>query len=231
MRIESTHTRHRFIQAALLVISSLGCLAGWSCAGLIAGPPNIQPQEPNLVSLDPQNWYILYSAGMPDHPSSHPEGAWSFEFPMSQTDGHVNYVQTPFRATSTPNSVTITFRVLCDSPQQFVVVDPSDMPPATVRLFFEQQNDNLRNPNGRWWSYASMYDLSEASVFNTSFTVPFTSNQWSNVDGQFDEQAFDAALRNIGWVGMTFGGQRFAGHGVAINSGSAQYVLVDYTID
>jgi len=234
--IERPQARQPFIKAALLVVSSLAYLAGSGCAGPhpLGGPPNIQPQEPNVVSLDPQNWYIFYSAGMPNHPSSESNAAWSFEFPMSQTGGHVNYVQTPFRATSIPNSVTIKFRIQRITPEQFVIADPTDTPPPTVRLFFERQDDDFSNPNGRWWSYASAYDLSRASVFDTWITVPFTPNQWDNANGkggQLNPRAFDAALKNIGWVGITFGGQRLAGHGVAINSDSAKYILVDYTVD
>ena len=82
-----------------LALSFLICFSG---CGLIAssGVPNIEPQEPNVVSLDPQDWYIFHSAGMPLHPSADPEGAWSFEFPKAATGGSVNYVQTPFNERS-----------------------------------------------------------------------------------------------------------------------------------
>ena len=209
-------------------------LALWLLICLVAcgfaGPPNISPQEDNVVSLDPENWYILYSAGMPPHPSADTAGAWSFEFPSSETGGHVNYVETPFQATTTPQSVTITFRVESDAPQ-YRVLDSRDHPPATVRLFFEQQGDNLSDPNGRWWADASIYNLGSQDGQTLTFTVPFTSDRWGNVIGQFDAQAFSAALKNIGWVGMTFGGQFFAGHGVALTGGSAKYILIDYHVN
>jgi hypothetical protein len=166
---------------------------------------------------------------MPPHPATDMEGAWSFEFPSSETGGLVAYVQTPFTATMPPNNVTVTFEVESDSPQ-YVVVDPNDHPPATVRLFFEQQDDDLSNPNGRWWANASVYDLGSQDGQTLTFDVPLTSDQWTNVNGQQDAQAFSAALKNIGWVGMTFGGQYYAGHGVAISSGTAKYILIDYTV-
>ena len=209
-----------------LVLSLASCLVGCGYSGV----PDIRPEEPNQVSLDPQNWYIFYSAGMPLHPSADSEGAWSFELPSSETGGHVNYVQTPFSTTTTPNNMTITFKIESDAPQ-YKVLDPDDYPPATVRLFFEQRNDNLTDPNGRWWAGASIYDLGSQDGQTLTFTVPFTSDLWGNVDGQFDAQAFDAALKDVGWVGMTFGGQRFAGHGVAVSSGSAKYVLIDYRVN
>jgi hypothetical protein len=211
--------------AAWLLISSMGCgFAGPT------GPPNIRPQEPNVVSLDPDNWYIFYSAKMPAHPAADPAGAWSFNFPSSESGGHVNYVQTPFNATTALHNVTITFQVQNDA-AQYVVIDTTDHLPATFRLFFEQQNDNLSDPNGRWWAQASMYDLGSQDNQTLTISVPLTSDQWTNVVGQQDAQAFSQALENIGWVGLTFGGQYFAGHGVAISSGSAKYILIDYSIN
>src|ERR1700722_12065488 len=70
------------IAQILVVLSLLGCLMGCGyLASQDTGPPNIRPQEPNVVSLNPDNWYILYSSGMPPNPSSDIPGAWSFEFP------------------------------------------------------------------------------------------------------------------------------------------------------
>jgi hypothetical protein len=194
------------------------------------GPPDVKPESPNVVSLNPQDWYILYSAQMPSHPSSDSEGAWSFEFPSSQDGGHVNYVQTPFNATGTPSSISMTFDIESNAPQ-YGVVDPTDTLPATTRLFFEQQETDLTNPNGRWWADASIYNLGSQDDQTLTFTVPLTPDQWSNVVGQQDAQALAAAIANIGWVGMTFGGQSFAGHGVAISSGTAKYILVSYTVN
>jgi len=208
------------------LLLAVNCLLG--CG--LAGPPNTSPQEPNVVSLNPQNWYILYSAGMPPHPASDSEGAWSFEIPSSTGGGYVAYVQTPFNATTAPNSLTITFKVESDSPQ-YEVLDPNDHLPATVRLFFEQQDDELSNVNGRWWAIGSLYNLGSQDGQTLTFTIPLTSDQWTNVDGQQDPQAFSTALKNIGWVGMTFGGQYFAGHGVALNGGTAKYILIGYSVN
>lgn len=222
----SRYRGSRFIRVEFILLSLLICSAGCGYAGV----PNIPPQEANVVSLDPQNWYIFYSAGMPPHPSADSEGAWSFEFPSSENGGHVNYVQTPFNATTTPQGVAITFRVESDAPQ-YEVLDPSDHPPATVRLFVEQKDDDLSDPNGRWWAQATMYDLGSQDNQTLTISVPLTSDQWTNVEGKEDAQAFAQALENIGWVGMTFGGQYFAGHGVALSSGSAKYILIDYRVN
>lgn len=196
------------------------------------GPPDIRPEELNKVSLEPRNWYFFYSAGVPAHPSFDREGAWAFEFPSSENGGHVNYLQTPFWATRTPTRVSVTFKVESQA-AVYDVLDPTDHPPATFHLFFEQKNDNLANPNGRWWADPSqyIYDFGSQDGQTITFRAPLTPDVWGNVNGQMDAQAFSAALNNIGWVGITFGGQYFAGHGVAVSSGSAKYILIDYRVD
>jgi hypothetical protein len=209
-----------------IALALLSCSMG--CG--IQPPPNIPPQEANVVSLDPQNWYIYYSGGMPPHPSADIEGAWSFEFPASKTGGHVNYVQTPFNETTTLHNVNITLRVESDAPL-YKVIDPTDILPATVHIFFEQQNDDLRNPNGRWWAGASGYNLGSQDNTTITFVVPLTPDQWTNVYGQSDPQSFYAALENVGWIGLTCGGQYFWGHGVALDGGSAKFILIDYHVN
>lgn len=190
-------------------------------------PPNIPPKQPNVVSLDPHDWYVFYSAEMPSHPSLEPNGAWSL--PIPDLPGHVNYIQTPFNATVALHNVTITFRIESNAPQ-YAVMDTSDHLPATVHLFFEQQNDT-GDPNGRWWATWSQYDLGSQDNTTITFVVPLTPDQWSNVDGQRDSTAFYAALANIGWIGVTCGGQFFFGHGVALNSGGAKYILVGLNVN
>ena len=166
-----------------IALALLSCLMG---CGLVkpppndpppfAPPPNIPPQEANVVSLAPQNWYIYYSAGMPPNPSTDIEGAWSFEFPSSETGGHVNYVQTPFNATTILHNVSITFKVESDAPQ-YEVIDTTDILPATIHLFFEQQGDDLVNPDGRWWAGASNYNLGSQDNETITFIVPLTPDQ------------------------------------------------------
>jgi hypothetical protein len=236
---ERKHAAGKLVRSSVtaVTLAILICLPG--CFGFSNGngifpydalfpPPNIAPAQPNVVSLNPQDWYIFYSAGMPDHPSSNVQGVWSFPFP---TAGHVNYIQTPFNATTVPHSVHLTFRVDGDAPQ-YKVIDPNDIPPATVHIFFEQRNDNLSSPNGRWWADTSGYNLGSRDNQTITIIVPFDPSQWSNVfDDAYDPAAFYAALGNVGWIGVTCGGQYFWGHGVALSSGAASYVLVDFHIE
>ena len=58
-----------------------------------------------------------------------------------------------------------------------------------------------------------LYNLGSKDNTIVSFSVPLTPDQWSNVYGQRDSKSFYAALANVGWIGVTFGGQYFWGHG------------------
>ena len=228
--IENENERNLLRSVEVIALAILICLSG--CAGYsdgsLAGPPNIPPRQANVISLDPQDWYIFYSADMPVHPSPNAEGAWSFQFPIS---GHVNYIETPFNATTTLHNVQMTFKVDSKGPR-YEVMDPEDILPATVHIFFEQQNDDLTTPNGRWWADSSGYNLGSHDGETITVTVPLDPSQWSNVyDDPIDPQSFYAALKNVGWIGVTCGGQYFWGHGVALGSGTAVYTLVDFHVD
>jgi hypothetical protein len=211
------------------VPSQQGIMAAGGTPPVITPPPDPPPAEPNVVSLDPLSWFIFYSGRMPPNPSSETGAAWSFAFPSAERGGHVNYVQTPFRATTTLQSVTMTFRVESDQPL-YDVIDPADRLPATFHIFFEQLGDNLVNPDGRWWAHGG-YNLGSQDNQTITLTVPLTSDNWTNVDGQTDPEDFAAAWANVGWIGVTFGGQFFWGHGVALARGTATFVLINFEVD
>lgn len=190
--------------------------------------PPWPPKKPNVVSLDPQDWYIFHSSFTPTHPSADPNGAWSL--PIPNLPGHVNYIETPFNATEVLHNVTITFKIESDQPKYFVM-DTTDHLPATVHLFFQQKGDDLRNPNGRWWATWSQYDFGSQDNTTITFVIPLTQDQWSNVIGKRDATSFYAALANVGWIGITCGGKSFFGHGIALDGGSAKYVLVNLSVN
>ncbi len=216
------------VLSLMMLFSLTGCVTPGGQSEIIAPPPNDPPLAPNVVELDPYAWSIFYSSGMPPSPSQFNGGAWAFEFPSFQAGGHVNYVQTPFRQTTTLHSVVITFRVESNQPT-YVVIDPTDITPATFHVFFEQQNDDLIEPNGRWWASPG-YNLGSQDNQTLTFTIPLTSGHWSNVDGLSDPGDFAAAWQNVGWMGITFGGQYYWGHGVALAGGTAQFILVDFEV-
>jgi hypothetical protein len=122
------------------------------------------------------------------------------------------------------------FRVESLAPQ-YQVMDPTDISPATVHVFFEQKGDDLINPDGRWWAGPSVYNLGSQDNATLTIFVPFTPDYWSNVYGKKGAEPFYTALGNIGWIGVTCGGQDFWGHGVELVGGRAKYVLLDFQVD
>lgn len=190
--------------------------------GPLSGPPNVSPKTPGVVSLNPLDWYVLYSEGMNAHPNGSVLDAWGFAFPIG---GHVNYIQTPFKATKLLSQVKVKLAIV-ENNAQYKLSDSTDHLPATCRIFFETKGDKLTNTNGRWWGAAI------TPLMNGTFeiTLPLTSDHWTNVNGQSTPGSFAAALANIGWVGITFGGQSFAGHGVGLASGSSVFFLEDFEV-
>lgn len=101
--------------------------------------------------------------------------------------------------------------------------------PASVRLFFWQWGGSATGED-RWWSNPVSYQLAPGAG---TLSVPLTPDQWSDVAGQIgteDPQGFAGALNNINFVGLTFGGGCFFGHGVSVSGGTAEFYLTGYSL-
>lgn len=213
---------------------ALGLLVGFTACNSnnsYAPPPDRAPAQIDSISLQPQDWNIYYSADVPPHPVADPAGMWAIQMPKwSQTqDAHLNYVQTPLQQVMVGQTVTLTFMIE-NQAAYYYVLDSGDRLPATVHIFFWQKDDGLMNADGRWWAHGG-YNLGSADNQIITLTVPFTSDHWTNVYGYTDPERFAAALKNIGWIGMTFGGQFFWGHGIAIGGTSAKFVLINVQLN
>lgn len=242
--------RHVSRVLAVILLAVVGSTTGCALAGSNASdPPSYSPDEINTISLNPQDWFWASAYGMPSHPSTDPEGAWSFNFGLYPTNsdqvgsgayGIAGYLMVPFEATTPLHMVTVTFEIESKN-AQYRVVDPTDHPPATFHVFFATKGFNWSNPNERWWGSAPYfnndgfnsggYDLGSRDNQVLVMSIPLTPSHWGNVYGQSDHQAFSNALANVGYFGLTFGGQYFAGHGVALSSGSAKFILINYVVD
>lgn len=226
----------RFVCSTVFLLG----LFGTSGCALLSGSKNYlppyDPQTPNVLSTNPKYWYIQWSNDMPANPLPNPAGEWSFNFPIwdqnTSTYGHVNYVESPFKATKTPQAITLTFKVESTKPQYKVF---GDWLPATFRPFFEIKNDDMSSANGRWWGIWPYYVYKLGSNDNQVevFTVPLTPSHWSNVYGKLgttEPTGFYNSLKNVGYFGVTFGGSHFAGHGVALSGGTAKFVMISYKV-
>jgi hypothetical protein len=54
---------------------------------------------------------------------------------------------------------------------------------------------------------------------------------WTSVTGRGTSADFESALMNAGYVGMTFGGSDFFGHGVNVKQGTVQFQLIEYRVE
>jgi uncharacterized protein YndB with AHSA1/START domain len=211
-------------------------------------PTDIASAQMSVVSQDPESWDILYSAGAADHPTA-PPTAWAISLPNA--GGHLNYVKTPYRTTVRPQQIVLTFRIE-ESPGAIPVSSEADASPcrdrnpctpvAEFHVFFEQQGDDLTSESGRWW-YTSGFRLTnvpddsyDAQPFMAdgqphTIDIPLSAEVWTSVTGRGTAADFEAALKNIGYVGITFGGSDFFGHGVDVEQGTVQFQLINYTVE
>jgi hypothetical protein len=223
-----------------LVLATLGC------GGM--RPPNVAPAEIGVVSKDPKSWYILYSSGTGDHPQAATNAAWVLPLP---SDGHLNYVQSPYRTAARPQQIVLSYRIV-QSPNAVAASSEDAASPcrehnpcthvAEFHVFFEQQEDNLSSECGRWW-YIPGYrltDVPDASYTVDTFvadgephtlTIPLTKDLWTSVTGHGNASDFESALMNVGFVGITFGGSDFFGHGVYMRQGTLQFHMIDYRVE
>jgi hypothetical protein len=61
-----------------------------------------------------------------------------------------------------------------------------------------------------------------------TLSVTLDPRLWINVWGHTDADGFAAALNNVQYMGFTFGGNYFAGHGVWTTSGSASFKVKNF---
>lgn len=174
----------------------------------------------------PTGWMFFYSPGMTGDASD-------FNFPA--VDG-VHYVG---KATGGPlkPGATITMNFTISGTGTFAAMDPGEGPPCHVDLYFQHVNDDLSGQGPaqfyRWFSKAQAKPLAPGSFSITTTLdvanfVPVGGNLSSG--GITPDAGFADCLANAAFVGYTFGGQYFAGHGVAVTGGTMHFHLDNYTI-
>jgi hypothetical protein len=145
--------------------------------------------------------------------------------------GSIHYVQTPYTASSLPAEVSITFRIDSSADAAYNgEVDPAAGNPATFHLFLERRGDNFTNEYYRWWADDGGYVLGSKDNSVITIEAPLTADKWSSVYGHHNSVEFADMLKNLGWVGMTFGGKNYWGHGVNMLAGTAKFTLIDYRV-
>jgi hypothetical protein len=104
--------------------------------------------------------------------------------------------------------------------------------PANARPFF-WSNNNGAGEFDRWWANRDAFVLASGQV---TLTVPLIGDRWSSVYGKLGSTdaaasaGFASALSHVSSIGLTFGGGCFFGHGVYLDSGSATFTILNYSV-
>jgi hypothetical protein len=155
----------------------------------------------------------------------------AFTFPARASGSSVNYVYTkPTAALAQGQTFTLNYSV--DGNATFGVADSNDVPPAAIRLFIWKAGDNLSGSGAyayyRWWC-SSPFNLKFGA--KQMFSCVIDGAKWISVFGESgtnsaaSQAGFAQALKNAAYVGVTFGGQMFAGHGVWTTSGNSTFTI------
>jgi hypothetical protein len=210
---------------------------GFLLGGLaLAAPRELAPSSlpsSGAISLDPARWQIgpiidgrSYSPGMPLQPTADGTG-WRFTFPAQ--DG-VHYVTTPLSGSLVGRTRVQARFAIAGSGR---LVPTQGARPARVRLFLQRRGDTWAADHEfyRWWSGPSVELVVPGEHELKAALVP---EQWFSVLGKRGDDPlavgqFAAAIADLQAAGQTFGGM-FAGHGVYVVDGTAQFTLMSYEI-
>ena len=202
---------------------------------LLAGCSNNLPSLPSIQILHPApEWSDLN--GTPIQTNS--SGQAYFVFPS--TPPGVNYVTKPVNGLSAnAHYIRITYSIAVTGSPVFDYRTHANNTcgigyPGTVRLFIQRAGDNLGAQGEfaqyRYWAVSGFKELAPGLFV---LEAPMAPDQWSDVygaKGSDHPDLFAAAVANAGRVGVTFGGGCFAGHGVFVHGGTAQFTINDFTV-
>jgi hypothetical protein len=208
------------------VLAALLLLAAYKSGGSSPPPPPSVLPAAYWYSLDAVQWTFQHSQGMPSSPAAHPDGGWSFEFPIgpdARGAASVHYLVTRSPGRPTGSRLVVDFEVIESGAPvyQGPLGDPNNTcgPPAHFDLYIQRRGGDLtaRYPFHRWFFRAANLP-SKGTI-----SAPLDGAGWGAVFGQRGEQfpsEFAAALSDLAVIGLTFGWGCFAGHGVNIQAGT-----------
>lgn len=185
------------------------------------------------TTVDASKWEILYSKNMPARPSPAAGGGFYFDFP--QSPGEIDYLMTKVRIPAPKRAfvslqIDVTgapvFQGHRDKPEGYCTGDT-----VACRFMLEKRGDRHTAQDGRFWCQTPIV-LRPGAV---TLEVPLTDlSRWSNVNGKLasERQAgFAALLKDIGMVGLTFGGCGNFGHGANIKGGTARMTIRQFIVE
>jgi hypothetical protein len=202
------------------------------------GSSRVSAPRSATVPMNAQAWSILYSPGMPPHPTPRRGGGWYFDFPTAPNSVH--YVVAAVNMAASEYADASILVITTETPAFVYNLQPDNTCnyPAHVRFLLQESGDDLSGTNGkqyfRWWSNSVAYQLASGPAnLRASLT---DLSQWTSVFGEKANASaaavvgFKQAIANLGNVGLSFGGGCFYGHGVRVSGGGASFALTSYKI-
>jgi len=232
----------------ILLLFSLSCAPGYIAPVNKADPPQPSVVEPpwQIVTFNFQTSkhtdYQLDS--FPWGAGTLPGGGVWFNFPSYQDETEAVQGENVIRLwkvydkpQSFANYPSLSFSVAVQgqgTPGFFWRTETSNTceTPASARPIFFAWYDFVFLPTYEWWAHSGAYTLAQGSA---AHYVPFTPDQWSDVNGQFANSdsdtlsGFDFSLSNLHGIGLSFGGGCYYGHGVSVLGGSARFEMTSFT--
>jgi len=108
--------------------------------------------------------------------------------------------------------------------------------PASVRFYFQTNTSGKLEYTDYWWSDVAATTLESLKTGDQTLTVDFSDpsawSDWNGQSGTTELAAFTAAVKDVQFVGLSFGGGCHFENGVGIapGSGSAYFRLMDFTV-
>jgi hypothetical protein len=108
----------------------------------------------------------------------------------------------------------------------------------SVRFFFRSNTSGDFHETDYWWSDPVSIDIGRLASGERSMTVSFDPQNWSDFYGHFGNdpayaEAFNAAVRDVQFIGLSFGGGCFFQNGVGIEpgSGTGTFRLLSFSVN
>jgi hypothetical protein len=107
---------------------------------------------------------------------------------------------------------------------------------AYVRFFFQKDTSGEFAETNYWWSNPLHVNLTDLENGNVTIGVPLSDgSKWSDYYGHFGNDpaysaAFNAALADVGMIGLSFGGGCFFENGVGIATGVGSFQLLNFSV-
>ncbi len=172
------------------------------------------------IPILPPGWNLMFSKNVPPQMFASADGTFYFDFP--QSDG-VHYVLKPIDKLALGQTITMSFAI---AGAGHLIPTDGD-PTARVRVMIQQKDDNLAQPDKRWWSQP--IELKAPGDF--TLIAPLDFDKWITIGGGLPTAGapgFANCIANVANVGFSFGGWS-AGHGVYAK-GPSRFILKSFTI-